>query len=200
MHELHIVINNKIATYMRRDGFVVCNNDDYMVVFAFDAEWDAYPTKTARFIWNGLHTDVPFTGNTVALPMVKNTTLVTVGVYAGDLRTTTPARIECKKSILCGRSFENPNQEDPPEVPEGYIYPTGEKTITENGSHDVREFATAVVAVQAAPAVYTVGLDFSDYEKGSFTETLSDGRVVTHTVVFDGDIPIWVDTIDVSGV
>lgn len=273
MHELHIVINNKIATYMRRDGFVVCNNNDYMVVFAFDAEWDDYTTKTARFIWNGRYTDVPFTGNTVALPMVKNTTLVTVGVYAGDLRTTTPARIECKRSILCGRAFENPNPYEPPEIPEGYIIPEGEKTITENGSHDVREFATAVVAVPASkeemklqeravfvggfPETYrvepdenhdglsaveiyvepelqekeitengeytppdgvlgfskvtvnvetaaeevdTVELDFTDYENGSFTETLSDGRVVTHTVIFDGDVPIWVDNIDVNGV
>lgn len=300
MHELHIVINNKIATYMRRDGFVVCNNDDYMIVFAFDDEWDAYPNKTARFIWNNRYTDVPFTGNTVELPMVKNATLVKVGVYAGDLRTTTPARIECKKSILCGQVFENPNEEDPPEIPEGYIYPTGTKTITKNGTHDVREYAAAYVNVENSPTekirlqeektatkngevlpdegydglkkvnvalpllsfatdkncvikadgesiagwssikvdvkpntkalnvtengVYnppegvdgyssvtvnveggnsnttTTALDFSNYENGSFTETLSNGIVLTHTIIFDGDLPIWVDNIDVNGV
>ena len=298
MKELHITVSNKIATYMRRDGAVVCGNSSYMIVFAFDEEWDAYPTKTARFLWNNLYTDVPFTGNTVNVPIVTDTTLLKVGVYAGDLSTTTPASIECKASILCGMMYENPEQEEPPEIPEGYIYPTGSKTITSNGSHDVREYATAVVDVESSqmllqeektatqngevlpdegydglkkvnvalalgrllvdkngdyvanPADYqafkrvtvnvqpntktlditengvydaaddsvdgysiinvnveggnsnatTTALDFTDYERGSFTETLSNGLVITHTVEFDSDVPSFVDNIDIRGV
>ena len=63
MQELHITVSNKVATYRRRDGFIVCGNSDYMVIFAFDAEWDAHEEKTARFVWNNQYIDRPFTGN-----------------------------------------------------------------------------------------------------------------------------------------
>jgi len=107
--DLHITVKNKIATFQSRDGDIVCGNNDYQVIFTFDAEWDDYSTKTARFIWNGQYTDVVFTGTTVTVPIIMNTTLCTVGVYAGDLRTTTPAFIGCRKSILC----PNPVHVDP---------------------------------------------------------------------------------------
>lgn len=81
---------------------IVCGNSDYQIAFNFDSEWDAHPTKTARFIWNGQYQDVIFTGNVCKAPVITNATLCAVGVYAGDLHTTTPALIVCKKSILCG--------------------------------------------------------------------------------------------------
>lgn len=80
---------------------IVCGNSDYKIRFRFDAEWDAYDTKTARFIVNGEHTDVVFSGNTCDVPRIVNADSVEVGVFAGDLRTTTPARIICDRSILC---------------------------------------------------------------------------------------------------
>jgi hypothetical protein len=101
MKTLHITVENKIATYHDRDGVIVCNNTDYMIEFAFDSEWDNHRNKTARFIWNGTYEDVVFTGNTVAVPVIRNALSVTVGVFSGDLKTTTPATIGCKKSILC---------------------------------------------------------------------------------------------------
>ena len=101
MSILHIVVQNRIATYNLRDGDIVCGNNDYQIEFVFDSEWDAYNHKIARFIWNGQYTEVPFTGNTCVVPMMQNTDKLTVGVHAGDLRTTTPAEIACKRSILC---------------------------------------------------------------------------------------------------
>lgn len=80
---------------------IVCGNSDYKIAFNFDEEWNAQPTKTARFVWNGQFQDVVFTGNMCDVPVLNNTTLVAVGVYAGDLSTTTPALITCDKSILC---------------------------------------------------------------------------------------------------
>lgn len=102
MKNLNITVINKIATYLRRDGAIVCGNKDYQITFAFDAEWDKYETKTARFIWNGKYWDQPFSGNVCPVPIITGATEVTVGVYAGDLCTTTPATIPCKRSILCG--------------------------------------------------------------------------------------------------
>lgn len=109
---LHISINNKIATYNQRDGGLVCGNNDYQIEFTFDSEWDDLPTKTARFIWNGQYEDVVFTGTTCTVPVVNQTRRVAVGVYAGNLSTTTPAYIEAKESILCGNPTHNIPRKD----------------------------------------------------------------------------------------
>lgn len=99
MPDVNIKVKNKIAV---GDGTViVCSNTDYTAVFDFDAEWDEYETKTARFISNGEYTDIVFTGNKCAIPAQQNTHGVQVGVFAGDLHTTTPAYFDCAKSILC---------------------------------------------------------------------------------------------------
>ena len=104
MKNLNISVIDKVAKYLMRDGDIVCGNSDYQITFTFDEEWGVYDTKTARFIWNGKHTDQPFVGNICPVPIIRNTELVTVGVYAGDLCTTTPASIPCKRSILCESS------------------------------------------------------------------------------------------------
>lgn len=111
MKELHIDIKNKIATYNTRGGAIVCGNSDYIIHFSFDEEWDEYATKTARFIWNDKYYDKEFTENECSVPIINDATNVMVGVYVGDLKTTTPANIPCIVSILCGN----------PEVIEGNI-------------------------------------------------------------------------------
>ena len=101
MRNLHISVNNKVATYQQRDGNIVCGNSDYQITFAFDSEWDAYESKVARFIWNGGYVDIAFSGNTVPVPLLSKTNLLKVGVYAGELSTTTSADIPCVFSVLC---------------------------------------------------------------------------------------------------
>lgn len=101
MRTLHISILDKKANYASRDGDIVCGNSDYVIEFSFDAEWEAYEQKTARFIVNGQYKNVDFTGTTCPVPIITNATVVQVGVYAGELSTTTPALIACQKSILC---------------------------------------------------------------------------------------------------
>lgn len=98
---LHIDVARKIATFQKRGGYIVCGNSDYTIKFTFDGEWNEYPTKTARFIWNGHFHDVDFTGEYCAVPVLYDTDEVEVGVYAGDLKTTTSAFIGCYRSILC---------------------------------------------------------------------------------------------------
>lgn len=104
---IDIIVENKIA---RTNGtpVIVCGNSDYIINFTFDGEWDGITRKTARFVNytdNGRRknfVDVAFTGDAVKMPVMSNITEVYIGVYADDIRTTTPARVECKKSILCG--------------------------------------------------------------------------------------------------
>lgn len=102
MPEIHIMVSNKIAT---GDGSrIVCGNSDYMAVFSFDEEWAAHDVKTARFVYPGGagdHIDVIFEGNTCSVPVLHNTIGVKVGVFAGELHTTTSAWFDCKKSVLC---------------------------------------------------------------------------------------------------
>ena len=101
MKVLHINILDKKASYQNRDGEIVCGNSDYVIEFAFDTEWASHEEKIARFIWNDHYINVEFTGTICPVPVITNATEVKVGVYAGDLSTTTPAVIGCLKSILC---------------------------------------------------------------------------------------------------
>lgn len=96
---LNINVKNKIAESI--EDFIVCGNSDYVIEFSFDSEWESYDVKTARFIWNGQREERVFNGNQVEVPIIRNATVLAVGVYAGNLHTTTPSLIRCKKSILC---------------------------------------------------------------------------------------------------
>lgn len=111
MSLLQINVANKVANYSKRGGGVVCGNSDYVVEFVFDSEWDAYETKTARFIWNDKFLDVEFNGTTCPMPAVHRADVVKVGVYAGDLCTTTPAVIPCQRSVLCGADIPHDENE-----------------------------------------------------------------------------------------
>lgn len=101
---IKIQITKKHATVVDTP-VIVCGNRGYSVEFIFDSEWDAAAAKTARFVYvrkgSVRYKDVVFTGNTVSVPVLSNIKEVRVGVFAGDLRTTTPARIPCELSIRC---------------------------------------------------------------------------------------------------
>lgn len=93
MHYINITVREKSARADDR-ARIVCGNSDYAVRFDFDEEWEAYDLKTARFITEGgFFTDVQFTGSDCAVPVLTGTRTLLVGVFAGDVRTTTPAYI-----------------------------------------------------------------------------------------------------------
>ena len=98
MPQLLIKIKDKIAKPL--NNCVICDNSDYTVKFIFDEEWEKEPLRIARFIWNKQYVDVQFTGDTCEVPVVSKTNNLAIGVYAGDLRTTTPAILACHMSIL----------------------------------------------------------------------------------------------------
>lgn len=99
---IEVDVSNKIAKLKDKSVVGVCGNSDYVIHFNFDDEWNAYETKTARFKWNGEYTDVVFDGTECPMPIINNTYHVEIGVYAGNLHTTTSALLMMKKSILCG--------------------------------------------------------------------------------------------------
>lgn len=100
---LTVTIQNKIASY-ENDLAIVCGNCDYEVEFIFDAEWENHDVKTAMFVVNGKAIPQVFRGNVCQVPVIKNTRLVEVGVFAGTiddgtLSTSTPALIGCEKGV-----------------------------------------------------------------------------------------------------
>lgn len=97
---INISVQNKVAM---ADGTIyICDNSDFLVEFDFDREWDAYEYKTAGFVHGTDHTDVLFAGNICRVPILTNINNFKIGVFAGDLSTSTPAIVYAKPSILCG--------------------------------------------------------------------------------------------------
>ena len=100
MKRIEISVENLVAWQTNATDYV-CGNSEFVVGFVFDKEWNEFETKTARFIHGGGHTDIVFTGNECKVPVILNAKRMEVGVFAGDLHTTTPAVVNCRKSILC---------------------------------------------------------------------------------------------------
>lgn len=98
---INVTVRDRIAVNYSETPYV-CGNSDFVVRFEFDEEWDAYPTKTARFKWGTQCHDQVFDGNECPVPKITDVCVFEVGVFAGDLQTTTAANVPAKKSILCG--------------------------------------------------------------------------------------------------
>lgn len=100
-YQISISIRDKIAR-RTNDQAYVCGNSDFVVDFDFDAQWDQHEYKTARFICDdSTYVDQVFSGSQCQVPVLSNTHGIRVGVFAGNLNTTTSAYVPAKKSILC---------------------------------------------------------------------------------------------------
>lgn len=97
-------IENKVIRFDKKTlngKKVVGDNTDYLAQFVFDEEWGG-KTKTARFINNDEYVDVILDENDscyIPLEVMKSGNM-NVGVYAGNLTTTTPVKVKITASIL----------------------------------------------------------------------------------------------------
>lgn len=110
MPEIAIKINNKIPKLCDENAFIIADNSDFSFCFEFDEEWEAYPMKTLKLVFDGDYTEKVFEGNTVTLPpiSVERTQWINIGVYAGSLKTTVPLGIRVKASVHSGTGEERP--------------------------------------------------------------------------------------------
>lgn len=168
MPEMNITVRNKIATKTDNMAYV-CGNSDYVINFAFDGEWDVYDTKTARFVHNGQHTDVVFDGNQCNVPVITNTYAFHVGVFAGDLHTTTAARVPCRKCILCGSGA--------PEDPTPDVYDQLMELIKGLGGADPDDIAKAVADYLAAHPIEETDPTVPEWAKAETKPTYSAAEV-----------------------
>lgn len=111
LNVIEVEIKNKKAVRTNETAYV-CDNSDFTVVFSFDEEWNEFDIKTARFAYDDKYQDIVFTGSECPMPIISNTKLISVGVFAGDLHTTTPAVVVANKSILGASGTPEPPSED----------------------------------------------------------------------------------------
>lgn len=157
MPNIHISVTDKIAIAAGNPE-IVCGNS-YVIEFDFDSEWDAYEAKTARFVWrecgSPVYRDVLFTGDSVQMPPVYGTYEIAAGVYAGDIRTTTPARIPCIPCITDGA----PHHADP--APDVYNQLMDYLAGIQGG----KSVLNAVLSADAVPPAQTVhGDEFEEVQ------------------------------------
>lgn len=114
--QINIRITERIAKIAGTPQ-IICGNSDNVAAFTFDSEWDEYEEKTAcfRYCKDGQYAqeEVTFTGNTCSIPALFGIDRVEIGVYAGSIRTTTPAAVPCCRCITDIPAHESSAQPDP---------------------------------------------------------------------------------------
>ena len=168
---INVTVRDKIAT-KTDDTEYVCGNSDFAVVFDFDDEWNPFDMKTARFVYEGKHQDIVFIGNECPVPVISGTHRIWVGVFAGDLHTTTSAYIPAKKSILCDSGS--------PEAPPEDVYAQIMKRINDIEGASPEAIAEAVEAYM---------------EEHPVQAELPDGGEVGQVLTKTEDGAVWADIV-----
>lgn len=170
MPEIKINIKNKIAYSANARACIVRDNSDYVIKFDFDAEWGAFDAKTARFAYSGSYVDVPFTGDSVTTPVISTGRVVEIGVYAGNLSTTTPASVPLLPSIR--------SKGGAPIEPEGSVYDKIMALIDTLGG--------STPATADRLGMIKVGKNLSITEDGTLSADASGGGSGTTEITDDG--------------
>ena len=117
MPTIHINVKNRVAT-ANGDSRIINGNSDYNIEFDFDAEWADLNNKVGIFAYNDAtahkwaYQTVLFSGNTCTVPILRDIHCVYVGVTAGNVRVTTPAKVQCRLSISDYADTEEPPSAD----------------------------------------------------------------------------------------
>lgn len=108
--EITITIEDRIAT-APADAVIICGNSGDTVAFDFDAEWSPYLIKTVRFAWldtmtgQKRHIDKQYTGEPIEIPTIADAYEVGIGAYAGNLLSSTAARVPCERCTTDGATY-----------------------------------------------------------------------------------------------
>ena len=151
---IHVMIRGKVAE-KTCDTVYVCGNSDFVIDFDLDEEWQKRESKIARFIKkDGFYIDVPFAGNQCNVPIISNVHCFYVGLYAGNLYTTTPAYVPARKSILC--------ETGAPEPPTPEVYEQLKQIMADGLDLALAEANKAVRASETAEEARDVAVSNAD--------------------------------------
>lgn len=110
-----IKVTDKVPELVSGPEYVVCDNSDYTVVWQLDEEWAQLEHRTMQVNYkDGTYERVLFTGSSCTLPAIPVSGPVHVGLFAGDIHTTRPAR------LLAVRSATTDSGEERDPMPNGY--------------------------------------------------------------------------------
>lgn len=110
-----IKVVDKVPIVVSGPQYVVCDNSDYTVVWQLDEEWAQFESRTMQVNYkDGTYERVLFTGNSCTLPAIPVKDWFCVGLFAGDIHTTRPAR------LLAVRSAQTDSGEERDPMPNGY--------------------------------------------------------------------------------
>lgn len=112
MTEIHVTVRNGAAFQTDHSAYTAGDGESW-VVFHMEDDWSGYPAKIARFQSENGYQDVMFRGEKCHIPVFTYAQKLEVGLYAGNLRTTTPARIFVRPGI---RSAWGPPPDPEPNV------------------------------------------------------------------------------------
>ena len=110
-----IKVTDKVPELVSGPEFVVCDNSDYTVAWQLDEEWAQFEHRTMQVNYkDGTYERVLFTGSSCTLPAIPVSGPVHVGLFAGNIHTTRPAR------LLAVRSATTDSGEERDPMPNGY--------------------------------------------------------------------------------
>lgn len=110
-----IKVTDKVPELVSGPEYVVCDNSDYTVAWQLDEEWAQLEHRTMQVNYkDGTYERVLFTGSSCTLPAIPVSGPVHVGLFAGDIHTTRPAR------LLAVRSATTDGGEERDPMPNGY--------------------------------------------------------------------------------
>lgn len=98
MKEIHVTVRDGAAFQTDHTAYIAGDGETW-VVFALEDDWSQYPAKVARFQTESGYQDVMFRGERCHMPVFTYAQKLEVGLYAGNLRTTTPARLFVRPGI-----------------------------------------------------------------------------------------------------
>lgn len=158
--QLNVRIRERIATYLPTEGddLYVCGNGGDTIAFDFDNEWVGKDPKTARFISAGEHTDVEFTGSVCEIPVFKDSTSFTVGVYVGEPEKDANDNIAASTGTIvpCRISIRYPDS-----VPSGS---TGKNYTNEARGYAEEAKASAAIAKASEEATAGMGAEVQAHQ------------------------------------
>lgn len=113
METIEILVRNRVPRFKKDSAkSIITWNTGYVINFDFDEEWGH--TKTLRVVNDKgkIVQDIVFEGNSVELPKIADTGSIGIGVFSGDLKSTTKLTLACRKSILEDDGTPLPPAED----------------------------------------------------------------------------------------
>ena len=168
MPTINVTVRNKIAK-SQPPAFIVCGNSDYTAVFDLDDEWAEFPNRVAVFVYQvgreRRNERVIFDGDECPIPTLRGVRAVEVGLEAGNIRTTTPARIRCFGCITDAAG----TPQEPDEDVYGQILERADNMA--QAATAARDAQTAQTAASAAASSAQTAQDCAQAMAGTFDFT-----------------------------